>query len=109
LFFRLSAEPCRSQAQHTSDPALKRDLLDMERRWLSMARSYEFTEQLSDFMDEVARRLPVGQPSSGARLPGGVCEVTKELPENNGEFEYRIKSAIEPHEPVARESDMTKA
>jgi hypothetical protein len=64
LFFRLSAEQCRSQAQHTSDPALKR---------------------------------------------GGVCEVTKELPETDDEFEYRIKSAIEPHERVARESDMTKA
>jgi hypothetical protein len=39
----------------------------------------------------------------------GVYEVTGELPENGGEFEYRIKSAIERHERVARESDMTKA
>jgi hypothetical protein len=35
--------------------------------------------------------------------------VTKQLPENRGEFEYRIKGVEEVHEHVARESELTKA
>jgi hypothetical protein len=35
--------------------------------------------------------------------------VTKQLPENRGEFEYRTKSVEEVHERVVRESELTKA
>jgi hypothetical protein len=42
-------------------------------------------------------------------VPGGAYEVTKQLPHNGSEFEYRIKSANEDHERVARESELTKA
>src|SRR5260221_14671862 len=42
-------------------------------------------------------------------VPGGVYTVTKQLPENHGEFEYRIKSVDEVHERVARESELIKA
>ena len=42
-------------------------------------------------------------------VPGGVYEVIKVLPDPNGEREYRIKSANEPHERVARESELTLA
>jgi predicted transcriptional regulator len=38
---------------------------------------------------------------------GGSYIVTKQLPERDGEFEYRIKSISEPHERVARESELT--
>jgi hypothetical protein len=38
-------------------------------------------------------------------VPGGVFEVIKQLREH----EYRIKSAYEEHERVARESELTKA
>ena len=41
-------------------------------------------------------------------VPGGAYEVTKQLPHNGREFEYRIKSANEDHERVARESELTK-
>jgi hypothetical protein len=41
-------------------------------------------------------------------VPGGVYEVIKQLPGVN-EPEYRIKSANEPHDRVARESDLIKA
>ena len=41
-------------------------------------------------------------------VPGGVYEVTKQLPHNGREFEYRIKSVNEPHERVARESELTR-
>ena len=61
-----------------------------------------------------SRKFHVGEAvildrSANRNVPGGVYEVTKQLPENGGEFEYRIKSPTEPHERVARESDMTKA
>ena len=41
-------------------------------------------------------------------VPGGIFEVIKQLP-GNGERQYRIKNADEPHERVARESDLLKA
>ena len=41
-------------------------------------------------------------------VPGGVFEVIKHLP-GTSEPEYRIKSANEPHERVALESELTKA
>ena len=43
-------------------------------------------------------------PSISRNVPGGVYEVVKQLP-GSGEPDYRIKSANEPHERVARESD----
>jgi hypothetical protein len=35
-------------------------------------------------------------------VPGGACTVTKKLPERDGEFEYRVRSADEPYERVVR-------
>jgi hypothetical protein len=43
------ASECRERAKRTLDPATKGDFFGMERRWLSLAHSYEFAEQLSDF------------------------------------------------------------
>ena len=48
-------------------------------------------------------------PAIRRHVPGGVYEVTKQLPHNGREFEYRIKSANEEHERVARESELTRA
>ncbi len=39
-------------------------------------------------------------------VSGGACVITMRLPERDGEFEYRVKSANEPHERVARESKL---
>ena len=36
----------------------------------------------------------------------GAYVITKRLPERDGEFEYQIKSVNEPHERVARESQL---
>src|SRR3984893_10222378 len=47
-------------------------------------------------------------PAVSRFAPGGVYEVIKHLP-GDGEYEYRIKSANELHERVARESELTKA
>ena len=38
----------------------------------------------------------------------GTYEVTRQLPERNGEFEYQIKSAGEPHARVVRESELSR-
>ena len=45
--------------------------------------------------------------SPSLSIPGGAYIVTKKLPEHNGEFEYRVKSANELHERVVRESDLS--
>ena len=47
-------------------------------------------------------------PAISRFVPSGVFEVIKQLP-GNGERQYRIKNADEPHERVARESDLLKA
>jgi hypothetical protein len=37
----------------------------------------------------------------------GTFEVIRQMPERDGEFEYRIKNVTEPHERVARESELS--
>jgi hypothetical protein len=49
------AEDCARKAAAQADPKVKQDFLDLEQRWLSLARSYEFTEQISDFSGETKR------------------------------------------------------
>jgi hypothetical protein len=43
------AEDCAREAAAQTSPRIKEDFLDLERRWQSLARSYEFTERLGDF------------------------------------------------------------
>jgi hypothetical protein len=50
------AEDCARQAAAQTCPKLKEDFLDMERRWMFLARSYEFTEQVTDFSAETRRQ-----------------------------------------------------
>jgi hypothetical protein len=50
------AEDCARKAAAQTDPKLKEDFLEMERRWLGLARSYEFTERLEDFCDEARQQ-----------------------------------------------------
>ena len=42
---------CGKPATET-DPKLKEDFLNLEQRWLFLARSYEFAKRLGDFSDE---------------------------------------------------------
>jgi hypothetical protein len=51
------AEDCARQAAAQTDPKLKEDFLDLERRWLHLARSYKFTERLGDFSSETKRKV----------------------------------------------------
>ena len=39
--------------------------------------------------------------------PPGAYEVTKQMPERSGEFEYQVKSSAERHERVVRESALS--
>ena len=43
------AEQCQQLAQAALTETGKADYLDMERRWLALASSYEFAERLSSF------------------------------------------------------------
>ena len=49
------------------------------------------------------------RPAISRNVPGGAYAVTKQLPHNGREFEYRIKSANEEHERVVGESQLTRA
>ena len=49
------AQEARQKAEEASDPSIKRDFLGLERRWMFLAHSYEFTERLSRFP-----RMPAG-------------------------------------------------
>jgi hypothetical protein len=48
------------------------------------------------------------KPAVSRNASGGIYEVVRQLP-SDGECEYRIKSASEPHERVVQESELTKA
>jgi len=50
------AEDCGCQAAAQTDQKLKQNFLDMERRWLVLAQSYDFTQRLGDFSDEAKRK-----------------------------------------------------
>ncbi|MGB8631874.1 MAG: PAS domain-containing protein, partial [Xanthobacteraceae bacterium] len=56
------AAEAKAQAEATADPALKRSYLDLEDRWLFLARSHMFTESLQDLADQrpqLNERVPV--------------------------------------------------
>jgi hypothetical protein len=48
------------------------------------------------------------RPVRHLNVPGGAYEVVRQLPGTDGEPEYRIKSANEAHQRVARESELSK-
>jgi hypothetical protein len=47
-------------------------------------------------------------PALSQNIPGGAYVVTKHLPEERGEFQYRVRSVHEPQERVVRESELMK-
>ena len=54
------------------------------------------------------QRVTLAPSLANRSAAGGGYVVTRQLPERGGEFEYRIKSLSEPHERVARESDLAR-
>jgi hypothetical protein len=51
------AEECRRRSEVEARSDAKADFLEMERRWLSLARSYEFSEQLARSAAPLSWRL----------------------------------------------------
>jgi hypothetical protein len=45
----LRAEDCKRLSKTALTPSAIKDYLDMEQRWLNLARSYEFAERVSRF------------------------------------------------------------
>jgi hypothetical protein len=43
------AEYCARKAADQTDPLLKQDYLELERHWLTLARSFEFSQRLDQF------------------------------------------------------------
>jgi len=56
------ASECRAKAEDAFDEAAKQDYLDMEHRWLMLARSYELSERITDYTNKVAHRLRAVRP-----------------------------------------------
>ena len=52
----LRAEECKRSADAAMTPAAGTDFIDMERRWLSLAHSYELAERLSSFTEPFRKR-----------------------------------------------------
>ena len=50
------AEECRLLSKTAPSPAAIKGYLDMEQRWLTLARSYEFAERLSRFIAPFRKR-----------------------------------------------------
>ncbi len=61
------AADCARDAAAQTDTKMKQDFLDLERRWLSLARSYQFTERLDDFCAEPKRKADGRRQSACAR------------------------------------------
>jgi PAS domain S-box-containing protein len=53
------AAKARQQAEETNDPKAKADFLNTERRWLLLARSYQHSESLTDFVHAIPDRSNV--------------------------------------------------
>jgi hypothetical protein len=54
------------------------------------------------------QRVTLAANFANRNAAGAGYVITKQLPERGGEFEYRVKSVSEPHERVARESELAR-
>jgi hypothetical protein len=54
----------RERAAGTTDATVRSSYLDLERRWLLVAKSYEFTRRVTDFNDETWRRIAAFRPAT---------------------------------------------
>ena len=71
--------------------------------------AFEIGEELMPFHKFNVGDTVALKPTFRRNVPGGIYEIVKVLPETNDDREYRIKSANESYERVARESELTKA
>ena len=73
------AEDCARKATAQTDPRLRQDYLDLEQRWLLLARSCDLTQRLTDFSNELKRReadeLPIPYTCLGCGAKYNVVTV----------------------------------
>ena len=63
---------------------------------------------MSEHRFRAGQRVTLAASLANRRAANAAYVVTRQLPERGGEFEYRIKSVSEPHERVARESELAR-
>lgn len=71
--YRHAAE-CREEARLARDPVTKEEYLEMEQRWLLLARSHEFTQRLRDFAEQNRPKHKRGRSISAKRQAAGEGE-----------------------------------
>src|SRR5215471_758730 len=54
------ANECRAKAADAANEAASQEYYELERRWLTLARSYELSERITDFTGELQRRSKIG-------------------------------------------------
>jgi hypothetical protein len=71
--YRHAAE-CSRSADQSRDWLTKQDFIEIEKRWLCLASSYEFAEQLSNFSEPFRNRQRQNpqKQSFGGPLVGGL-------------------------------------
>jgi PAS domain S-box-containing protein len=74
---RERAVEARSKADETRDPALKVGYLEMEERWLLLARSYGFVESLEGFTAASAAQRSKLNGKGPASKPDGILETAR--------------------------------
>jgi hypothetical protein len=62
------ASECRAKANDAFNEAARQEYLDIERRWLMLARSYELSDRVTDYVTEAERRLRVTIPRQSRGL-----------------------------------------
>jgi hypothetical protein len=64
--------------------------------------------QVAEHKFQAGQKVTLAANFANRSAGGTGYVITKQLPERGGEFEYRIKSTSEPHERVARESELSR-
>ena len=90
------AEECRRRASTALNPSAIQNYLEMERGWLTLARSYQFTERLSTFGEPFQReaREDKETPSPGATQPIAPPDEYARLVEADLRFQAALGQAI---------------
>jgi hypothetical protein len=64
---------------------------------------------MSDHKFKIGQSVNYTSGPFGAGRPSAVYKITKLLPPEGDDFQYRIKSGSEPNERVAKESQLNRA
>lgn len=64
--------------------------------------------QVAEHKFQAGQKVTLAPNFANRGASGAGYVVTRQLPERGGEFEYRVKRISEPHERVARESELSR-